>query len=122
MSLFPTPDPPPPNFPSQHCNQLSQPPRVSILPTSYTEGSWTREGRGSQGHTESLGQDCVFPGSPLESQIREEHFRPCPYQGALQTDFCSAGLRAEASPHQPGGGREAWRIGLMEQELETGAR
>ena len=74
-----------------------------------------------QGHTVSLGQHCVFSVSCLESQIREEHCCPCPYKGASQPDFCTVGLRAEAAPHRPGGGREAWRIGLLEQELETGA-
>lgn len=47
---------------------------------------------------------------------------PCSYQGAARPDFCTAALRAEAPPHGPGGGREALRIGLMEQKPETGAR
>lgn len=45
MTLSPTRDPPQ-NFPYQHCNQLSWAPTVSILPTTETEGPWTRERQG----------------------------------------------------------------------------
>ena len=60
--------------------------------------------------------------SPLESLIGEANPLPLPLPGGCRPDFSTAGLRAEAPSHGPGGGREALRIGLMEQKLETGAR
>lgn len=98
-------------------------PQSRHSPHYINRGVMDQRGTGArQGHTVSLGQDCVFLVSCLGSQVREECCCPCPYQGASKPDFCTVGLRVEAPPHRPGGGREARRIGLLEQELETGAQ